>query len=374
MRYSSFIYKTVNDLLTTKDTARILTQLKEIYPKDTSRATAISSIRFHCLQDIRASSRVHEELKRAAILIDDTELTDMWIQPLESCTVYDIQQIQKKAYLHTYSYNVQVDTIVANMCIVPEFLKEFRAFIPRGTESQIDKDSSRVLEIHNPNDILKRIFHILVDESNARSISDTVLALCVATGRRTMEILATGIFEPIEEHEYMLLFSGQVKCNGQMKPYCIPCLFPSSIVIAAHRRIRTHCNIQSPVSATCQGDYVRHVLHQRFSSQFNKRCKKIFQEYITGKFHVHDLRGLYIILAFHMNKHTNITFPKFAQCALGHCSQHISLHYNRFRMHHIDELPVVDFCQFPFAPLSDSKQNIEGMHSEEKQDEDLSLI
>jgi integrase len=237
------------------------------------------------------------------------------------------------------------------MCILPDYLHQFRAFMPRGKESQIDKDSLRVLQIQHPDQIIQCIHHILIDTSVRRSISDTVLALCVATGRRTMEILATGVFEAIPGHEHILLFYGQVKCNGHMEAYRIPCLLPSSMIIEAHRRIRIQCNIQTPVSPTSQGDHVRYMLHQRFSSQLNKKCKKLFQEYITGKFHVHDLRGLYVFLAFHMSKHTNTTFPKFAQCALGHCSQHISLHYNRFRMYNTDTLPLLDFHEFPFLTL-----------------------
>jgi hypothetical protein len=350
MRYSKQIKEIVEDLLTTHDTKRILAYIKEKYPKDTSRATFISSIRFHCLQDIRTSVRLPEELVRASTLIDNQELTDKWIHPLAKCTIHEIQQVQKQAYMNKYSYDERVDRIVNAMDVIPSYLREFRAFIPYSKESQIDKDSSRVLQIKYPARMMECIRDILCDCKNARSISDTVLALCVATGRRTMEILATGSFEPMAEHEHILLFTGQVKCNGYMKPYPIPCLFPSDMIISAHNHIRYQCNMNAPVSSTSQGDCVRYTLHQRYSSQLNKRCKKRFTEFINGDFHVHDLRGLYALFAFHMSKDMDMTFPRFAQCILGHCSQHISLHYNRFRISNMDELPSLDLQNFHFSP------------------------
>ena len=80
--------------------------------------------------------------------------------------------------------------------------------------------------------------------------NDVIPALLLTTGRRTIEIMKTGKFEPVSE--YRVRFSGQAK-KGDLpdKPYEIDILAPAPMVIRALEWVRDKYDCKAMSSSEC---------------------------------------------------------------------------------------------------------------------------
>ena len=125
---------------------------------------------------------------------------------------------------------------------------------------------------------------------------ELILALLVATGRRTTEVCnGKSRFQGTEEGCHFARFSGQIKLRKQLveeedEPYVIPLMVPQSVVSDALVRLRQQ-----------QPDDIHAWTHARVSSRYQSGLGQYLQRsrlksFIQGKITVHSLRSVYALM------------------------------------------------------------------------------
>lgn len=141
------------------------------------------------------------------------------------------------------------------------------------------------------------------------------LALLLATGRRTAEVLnGRSEFSAVEDGEggedgESALFSGQLKTRGERAAYRIPVLAPLPHVRAALARLRA-----------LQPADVRAMSNAEVSSKYQSRLRQAMQRHpVYGALRrVHDLRGIYVWIAYKTRDWGDAWIAHVACEILGH--------------------------------------------------------
>lgn len=173
-------------------------------------------------------------------------------------------------------------------------------------------------------------------------IAPWTLALCLLTGRRTIEVLKTGTFsEPQRGHSLLepagmssVLFSGQAKTkdseNARTAPYRIPVLTPRpELIIERVAELRAHLDLEGMTNAQ---------ISQKFQSTLNAQAFRIFnylnstelreefaRQYPKSKLHNEDekvtpkmLRAAYAATCWKRRSDPLIQIEPFLAEILGH--------------------------------------------------------
>ena len=123
------------------------------------------------------------------------------------------------------------------------------------------------------------------------SLWELALALLLATGRRTAEVLnGRSAFSPGDDGEDgSCLFAGQLKARNERDAYRIPVLAPLGHVLASLARLRA---LQPADVAT--------LTNAQVASKYQSRLRAFMNAHpVYGKLRrVHDLRGVYVWLTY----------------------------------------------------------------------------
>ena len=146
---------------------------------------------------------------------------------------------------------------------------------------------------------------------------ELAIALAAVTGRRYSEVMARGHFEPTD-HPYKVHFSGQLKKRGAVDSYTTFTLVPTSQVLAALERFRTH-----PTISHLQDASIEEI--NKLNTPINRSCKQYFQDtglvpVLVGEAGVtiQNLRGIYGEIAVHLFCPPSMGVHRFIQQRLGH--------------------------------------------------------
>ncbi len=146
---------------------------------------------------------------------------------------------------------------------------------------------------------------------------ELAIALAAVTGRRYSEVMARGHFEPTD-HPYKVHFSGQLKKRGAVDSYTTFTLVPTSQVLAALERFRTH-----PTISNLQDASIEEI--NKLNTPINRSCKQYFQDtglvpVLVGEAGVtiQNLRGIYGEIAVHLFCPPSMGVHRFIQQRLGH--------------------------------------------------------
>lgn len=212
----------------------------------------------------------------------------------------------------------------------------------------------------NPEFVLDWSKSVLVDNKNkTKNTSDKeiktevarlTLALMVATGRRTSEILKTAIFTKMNS-EREVMFDGQLKLKDREalsaagNEYPIPLLFDADLVISALNRLRRFSSdivigymkddgtdVFSKLNDKKLRMDIRHTegVNDCMSDIINMECKRLFN---SADVRPYFLRAAYTSIAFErgLNKKGEGEFA-FRKRVLGHSDYKSSANYDRFKL------------------------------------------
>jgi len=121
---------------------------------------------------------------------------------------------------------------------------------------------------------------------------DLAVGLAVLTGRRPIELMATGQFAPVPRHPFKARFRGQAKtreaAGTRTDWYVIPLLAPYKVVADGLRRLRA-----SMPNSKSLADMPHDALHNSFSTSLNRAVAAEFPG-----FRPYDMRAVYALLCF----------------------------------------------------------------------------
>jgi len=131
--------------------------------------------------------------------------------------------------------------------------------------------------IYRHNEMIKTC-EILLKSYNWKEVA---LAMCLLTGRRTIEVLKTGNFKPLKG-KYML-FSGQAKTKKQAS-FVIPVLTSPSKISKAVKHLRELKNFQK---------HHKQDVNKIANMPLKRACVKHLKGFISKDATTHDLRRVY---------------------------------------------------------------------------------
>lgn len=319
-RHSPFVIECANELKRTQRAHELVDKLCDMYENQNTLATVISNIRYHCLEHLDPVD--HEELD--ALLERLEESKPELKQQLKEATPRELLKLQKILG--------EKDEDIRTTPLFHSWFSEFKLpahIYQQRREACAKARAQRSITLHDIRGLFAWLESITV-ESN---VYHRILACAIMTGRRSIELLFTGRFEPIEDNPYSCMFHGQVKKRGITEDcaYRIPLLFPFGHVIALIDSFRNDLEIDLEEENT---DERRVQIHQRFASTIRNNLGRTVAPFFSGELKVHDLRSVYAKLTYDYlfdEGKCDLTYPGWVQAILGHSSETISIHYNRVR-------------------------------------------
>lgn len=149
------------------------------------------------------------------------------------------------------------------------------------------------------------------------------LGLMLVSGRRSIEILKTACFEPVQRKKFEVVFCGQVKLKERKEvPYKIPLLAPATTVIKALQFVRS----QRPEFSQLTDK----ELNSKCAKNLNDLCKLLFSEWLGNDCSPHDLRKAYAAITYY-NAGKKGSFKTFASNVLGHSEGNELTTYTYFK-------------------------------------------
>lgn len=240
-------------------------------------------------------------------------------------------QMKKRRSINTpegFSGDEDIDFLISSTPILPEYMKKYQlSHEDRVVSSEISKksledrsmDCVTVPDADRLLDTCKRAIKKLDDDP-------FFIAACLSLvcGRRSIELLKTGIFEESEGNDYTCLFSGAAKKKTMCTRACaIPLLMKSKYVIDGLRFVRENI--------PCNG-----LTNSQINSKYSHKlgdAAKILMDNLSVRFH--DLRCIYGMVSFMVYNHggsINIWLKK----SLLHETLDTSIFYSRCKIEKCD--------------------------------------
>lgn len=245
----------------------------------------------------------------------------------------------------------KLDSMLASLKILPPNFDSFK--LPPDIEKECKRIAAHNLKVKNENckillesrKALESVVSYLTLAGNAsgqsESISENKLAVCLlfVTGRRTSEILNGESTFKKGPTDMSLTFTGQLKKNlvGEEKEesYEIPILCTADIFLKAFSVLREKQNNVKRDNA---------AVNSKYASNLSFWCKKMFKvqpssNSVASHIRVHDLRALYVVLAYQLFQYdlTGFSINGFAARVLGHTGIDSSLNYSSYIVKNIGE-------------------------------------
>ena len=163
------------------------------------------------------------------------------------------------------------------------------------------------LDIKEGDEFVNNILQGLISTKPA----DLFTALCLATGRRTTEVLQTGSIKPLKNNPYQAQFTGQLKKkDNEPTTYTIPLLAPYRLVIKSWDRLR---------------DIITEHPQYTHTATLNRYVKRVVgRDDITP----HTLRSIYAVACYIKYAPEKQTINSYISEILGHEGMNSSVHYN----------------------------------------------
>lgn len=215
-----------------------------------------------------------------------------------------LSRLKKKIKAHDYPHE---------FCNVFRLSAEDNRKLRDERQAQVYKKSIGLEEIHAEAVVLETR-QILRDYLNDKvSPYLAIVALGALTGRRTVEILLTGDFDPPKEHhftdeKYWCHFSGVAKRRDYERKLRrdIPLLDEREVIVAVVNKVREALNI-------VRGTTTNETINKRFAKPISRAIqpRSVIQK-------MHDFRKFYCCTAFIYFNDNNCSLPRFAANNLMH--------------------------------------------------------
>ena len=220
--------------------------------------------------------------------------------------------------------------------ILPDTLKSLRADDGELGKCEVKavktklKRNEEMIIVQNGDAVYERIRLLLQPpkKEEEETISELILGLCAASGRRSAEIAnGRSEFRPMPKQRYGAIFSGQLKKKGKKREtkYTIALLVPFEEFATALERLRER-----------QGD-VSHLSNKeisiRYQGNLSRAMKDTFPQLSKGR--AHDLRAMYarmVYQAFDWQASFNFVTMRM----LGHDTLEQSLSYNTVEVKNLE--------------------------------------
>lgn len=228
----------------------------------------------------------------------------------------------------------------------------FYMFEPKGVIKDWisdDNKSSLNKKLHsqilvNPEWITKLASDLLTQKSP--SVSDLVIGITLATGRRPTEVLKTAKFKVVDDKT--LLFSGQLKTKNrhlfeEITAYPIPSLINTEIVVKALSKLRKLTRkdklkyknalgevIESEVGKSDIRDYYHNrAVQKKYETTINRAVRSLMED---GNLSIKDCRALYTEITYENFKQEGESPSAYRHRVLGHSLIETQLHYDAFKI------------------------------------------
>ena len=178
----------------------------------------------------------------------------------------------------------------------------------------------------------KVVHSMIIDLLTHENTYANALGISLATGRRLIETVIQGDFEIVSKYEFR--FSGQAKNRGRTKPYVIPTLAPTDLILKAFHKLRSSSQVQSLMDVMNRGDerYSPYELFNNSSRAFTLFAKAYLTEYFGDKKYetwmFKDSRAIYARLTYSNYENECVTNKKdpmdegdFFTKVLGHTDE-----------------------------------------------------
>ena len=191
------------------------------------------------------------------------------------------------------------------------YTKSVKVNIPDRVEkkSQIrERDKFNISRLENRQEFsFQEIMNDINTLKKSQNYYELVVCVLLATGRRSVEVIARGDFEPskLENHVF---FSGQVKAREeQRESYEIPVIgIPPRDLIQLVKKIRTMKNYSNENNM---------FIASRTNAYVNKEIRNVFdRDDITSE----TIRCFYAFIAYRLYANPSISEPVYCAKILGH--------------------------------------------------------
>lgn len=247
-----------------------------------------------------AVNRINEFIECVKTSTDLKTLVEKELEYLDNNLVLS----SKKRAISRYRNAIKV-----SLGLECEVLKSFKLTLDEIREfnhqKELQKDHDHThLKPLDPINVTEKAIELL---NTKGSYTKVAIALCLLTGRRSVEILKTAKFTYVSDD--CILFDGQVKKGDlEVKPYPIPVLYDASEIIKALDYVRQVANFT---------ELSNDAIHSRTNKTMNESAKKHFGSVIKGV-SVKSLRSAYAEIISFWHKPDHISKAKFMAGVLGH--------------------------------------------------------
>ncbi len=247
---------------------------------------------------------VNERISAFLLRLRDVPAQQMW--PMVMAEIRDLKAHYKVRYVRVALswYRAAVRDTYSEDHPAIKYLHSFRQDIEDYNRVDRAKVFARHQELQpiDPDEFIERA----LGQLDSKLWPHQVAALALLTGRRPVEIGYTGNFQRIEGSDDTLLFSGQAKGKGTLKPpYEIPVLAPVEDILATFGRIRAQYSFAS------EKDFAK-----RKNVDIWDAAHRIFG------YPPRELRKIYAAICYHDYDHTapkpRLSEPAYLASILGH--------------------------------------------------------
>lgn len=341
------------ELVQHHDTEATLAQLRTIYPNLTSYNTAVNRLRAFLV----ATEERHPNYE-ADVGTIESQLVEQYTKSLGedgkgvgdsdvlACIrfLYEFKSVPLRRQLQLLKKisrgqmplaQKDFENQLKNISLLPEYVSKVQLSNEESNkvkssiqQAQLQR-SSNVINVANPNSLIYKCKRIL--RNHNESWENVCVALALVTGRRTVEILLTGSFEPVGSSTKFLRFTGQVKTGLQnlatattdsASSYVIPVLASSKTITQRIKDVQRQ--IKHDVGENVSNETVNH----RYSFKLGKAVKEL----VHPNLRFHDLRTLYALISFEAFKPHTYGLNGWVSKVLGHAGLHISTHYTTMQI------------------------------------------
>lgn len=253
----------------------------------------------------------------------------------EASSLWD--KVQKHRSLHWKTGHKFKDDLLRQefeaLRILPDNLKSLRAdegetgtCNEKAVKTRLRRNKE-MINVKNGKALHDKIRLLLQPPKNEEeeTISEMILGLCAASGRRTAEIAnGRSVFLPMPKQRYGAIFLGQLKKKGKKREtnYTIALLVPFEEFATALERLRER-----------QGD-VSHLSNKKISIRYqgnlSRTMKETFSE-LSSRARAHDLRAMYAQMVFQAFD-WEASFNHVTMRMLGHDTLEQSLSYSTVKV------------------------------------------
>lgn len=327
---SEFIRNQAELLYRTKDTFGVLQRIRDKYALS-SFPSQMSRVKEEWYKFNDRHENFQKMYDHGLKSLVDQDISERFIKQYRQFYDDSIKEQLKKSRLAS-SENLtgsrRTDNAIAKIRILPDYMSDYRltkddiAKNNSRSEQCLEKRAMNCILVNDGEAILRKCRKIVKDLNEDTFI--IAAAAAVLCGRRSIEILKIGQFQPSYRGSYSCIFQGAAKKRGAVEERHIPLLIKFKYLYAAIIHIRKEVVVDSLTNSQ---------INSRYSHKLGDAAK-ILMTCLETRFH--DLRAIYGCITHQLFTNTcsiNIWLKK----VLMHDNIDTSVFYSRCKVNNLKE-------------------------------------